>query len=311
MLLSNLMMVSVMTFKDCILALVIIFAWGLNFVVISFGLSEVSPLLLGGLRFLAVAAIGCLLVKRPNIPLKWLCIYALPMGFMQFAFLFMAMANGMPAGLASLVLQSQALFTMVFALLFLQEGVRIHQVLSIVLAGSGLLMIAVVSGIGDMTLFGFILTLFAAASWAMGNISARAMSQKGYSVNVNVVIWSAWVPPLPFFVCSWFMEGPELIYSSLLHISWVSIGALVYLALVATILGYSLWGYLMSRYPASQVAPLTLGVPIVGLTFAAVILDESLLALQWIGVCFVLMGLLVNTFGARLFGQFKTIFKEA
>lgn len=298
-----------MTFKDSILALVIILAWGLNFVVISFGLVEVPPLLLGGLRFLAVAAIGCLLVKRPNIPLKWWCVYALPMGFMQFAFLFMAMANGMPAGLASLVLQSQALFTMVFALVFLKEGVRLHQVLAIALAGSGLLMIAVVSGVSDMTLFGFILTLFAAASWALGNISARTMSQKGYAVNVNLVIWSAWVPPLPFFVCSWFMEGPELIYSALMNISWVSIGALAYLALVATILGYSLWGYLMGRYPASQVAPLTLGVPIVGLTFAAIILDESLLPLQWIGVCFVLIGLLVNTFGVRFFDQLKTTFK--
>jgi drug/metabolite transporter (DMT)-like permease len=301
----------IMTFKDSVLALVIILAWGLNFVVISFGLGEVPPLLLGGLRFLAVAFVGCLLVKRPTIPLRWWCVYALPMGFMQFAFLFMAMANGMPAGLASLVLQSQALFTMVFALVFLKEGVRFHQVLAISLAGSGLLMIALVSGVGDMTLFGFVLTLFAAASWAMGNISARTMSQKGFSVNVNLVIWSAWVPPLPFFVCSWFMEGPELMQSALLSMSWVSIGALVYLALVATILGYSLWGYLMSRYPASQVAPLTLGVPVVGLSFASIILDESLLPLQWIGVCFVLIGLLVNTFGARLFFQIKTIFKEA
>ena len=93
--------------------------------------------------------------------------------------------------------------------------------------------------------------------------------------------------------------------------SWVSIGALVYLALVATIVGYSVWGYLMGRYPASQVAPLTLGVPVVGLSFAAIILDENLLPLQWIGVCFVLVGLLVNTFGARFFYQLQTIFKEA
>ncbi|RBP83940.1 EamA-like transporter family protein [Marinomonas rhizomae] len=84
------------------------------------------------------------------------------------------------------------------------------------------------------------------------------------------------MPPLPFFVCSWLMEGTELMQSALLGMSWVSIDALVYLALVATIVGYSLWGYLMGRYPASQVTPLTLGVPVVGLTFAAIILDESL-----------------------------------
>lgn len=292
-----------MSFKDSMLALVIIFVWGLNFVVLAIGLGEVPPLLLGGLRFLAVAAIGCLLVKRPDIPFKWWFIYAMPIGFLQFAFLFIAMANGMPAGLASLVLQSQALFTMLFASVFLQESVRLHQVLAIVLAGGGLVMIAVVSGVGDMTLFGFILTLFAAACWALGNISSRTMSQKGYAVNMNLVIWSSWIPPLPFFIASWLMEGPQVMQDALINISWSSIGALTYLALVATILGYSLWGYLMGRYPANQVAPLTLGVPVVGLTAAVLILGESLLLLQWIGVAFVLIGLLVNTFGARLFNR--------
>ncbi|MBJ7536236.1 EamA family transporter [Marinomonas transparens] len=299
-----------MSFKDSMLALVIIVAWGLNFVVISVGVSDVPPLLLGGLRFLAVAAIGSLLVKRPNVPLRWWFSYALPIGFLQFAFLFVAMANGMPAGLASLVLQSQALFTMLFALVFLKEGVRLHQVLAIVLAGGGLVMIAVVSGVGDMTLVGFILTLFAAASWAVGNIGIKRLSQKGYQMDIKLVIWSAWIPPLPFFIASWFMEGPELMLAALTNISWSSIGALAYLALIATILGYSLWGYLMGRYFANQVAPLTLGVPVVGLTAAAVILDETLLPLQWIGVCFVLLGLLMNTFGARLFYRIPMKVKE-
>ncbi len=302
---------TIMSLKDSMLALVIIFAWGLNFVVLAIGLSEMPPLLLGGLRFLAVAAIGFLLVKRPDIPLKWWFLYAMPIGFLQFACLFIAMANGMPAGLASLVLQSQALFTMLFGFVLLHEGVRVHQIIAIVLAGGGLVMIAVVSGVADMTLFGFILTLFAAASWALGNISSRAMSQKGYAVNVNLVIWSSWIPPLPFFIASWWMEGPEVMQNALINISWSSMGALAYLALVATILGYSLWGLLMGRYPANQVAPLTLGVPVVGLTAAVLVLDESLHALQWAGVGFVLIGLLVNTFGARLFNRSAVNLKAA
>jgi DME family drug/metabolite transporter/O-acetylserine/cysteine efflux transporter len=299
-----------MTFKDSILALIIIFAWGLNFVVLSIGLTEIPPLLLGGLRFLLVAVVGCLFVKRPNMPLKWWCIYALPMGFMQFAFLFIAMANGMPAGLASLVLQSQALFTMLFALVLLKEGVRIHQIVAIALAGGGLTMIALVSDVGSMTLFGFLVTLLAAASWALGNISARTMSQKGFPVNVNLVIWSSWVPPLPFFIASGWLEGSEVIQTALINISWSAMGALIYLALIATILSYSLWGYLMGRYPASQVAPLTLGVPVVGLTAAALLLSESLFPLQWFGVFLVLIGLLVNTFGARFFYRSPVKFKE-
>lgn len=298
-----------MTFKDSVLALVIILAWGLNFVVISFGLGDIPPLLLGGLRFLVVASIGSLLVKRPNIPLKWWAVYAVPIGFLQFAFLFVAMANGMPAGLASLILQSQAFFTMLFAFSFLKEGIRLHQILAMVLAGSGLLIIALLSGVTKMTTVGFVLTLFAAASWALGNISARAISKKGYAVNVNLVVWSAWILPLPFFLSSWAMEGSDAIETALLNVHWVAIGALAYLALIATILSYSLWGYLMGRYPASQVAPLTLGVPVVGLAAASVILGESLSAFQWLGVVLVLFGLLMNSFGLRFFHQLKATLK--
>lgn len=294
-----------MVLKDSLLALVIILAWGLNFVVLAVGLKEVPPLFLGGLRFLLVAAVGSVFIRRPNIPYKWWFAYALPIGFLQFAFLFVAMASGMPAGLASLVLQAQVLFTMLFSLVFLGEGIRSHQILAIVVAGLGLGLIAVESGADNMTMLGFVLTLFGAASWGIGNISARTISQKGYQANVNLIIWSSWIPPLPFFLCSWFMEGPKIMLHSLVNISWASVGALIYLALIATILGYTLWSYLMSRYPASQVAPLTLGVPVVGLTASAILLDESLLPIQWIGVFLVLLGLLINTFGKKLVNKVR------
>ncbi len=292
-----------MTFKDSFIALIIIVAWGLNFVVISLGVSEVPPLFLGGLRFLLVACVGSLFIKRPKTPLKWWFAYALPIGFLQFSFLFVAMALGMPSGLASLVLQSQALFTMLFALLLLKEGIRTQQLLAIAIAAGGLALIASAAGASHMSMIGFILTIVAASCWALGNISARTISQKGHQSNMNLVVWSAWIPPLPFFIASWFIEGPEKMKYALINMSWVSIGALTYLALVATILGYSLWSYLMGRYPANQVAPLTLGVPIVGLASSAIFLGENLALIQWLGVILVLFALLINTFGKRLLGR--------
>ena len=116
-----------MTLKDTCLALVIIIVWGLNFVVISVGLQGIPPLLMGGLRFLLVAVIGCWFVARPQVPLKWFIAYALSLSFAQFAFLFLAMSLGMPAGLASLVLQSQVLFTLVFAFWALKEPIKVSQ----------------------------------------------------------------------------------------------------------------------------------------------------------------------------------------
>lgn len=102
-----------MTRKDGLLALMVVVVWGLNFVVIKLGLHNMPPLMLAGLRFMLVAFPALLFVSRPAIPLRLLLGYGLTISFGQFAFLFCAIGLGMPAGLASLVLQAQAFFTII------------------------------------------------------------------------------------------------------------------------------------------------------------------------------------------------------
>lgn len=97
------------------------FAWslfgGVNFVVIKVGLSDMPPFLLAGLRFLLVAFPAVFFIGLPKIPIKWLFAYGLTISFGQFSFLFLAIKLGMPAGIASLVIQTQAFFTIVFGVL--------------------------------------------------------------------------------------------------------------------------------------------------------------------------------------------------
>lgn len=300
-----------MTFKDTLIGLFIIFIWGVNFVVIAWGLEGLPPLLLGGLRFLTVAGLGCLFVKRPEIPLRWMMFYALTLCFGQFALLFSAMAFGMPAGLASLVLQSQAIFTMIFSVLILKEKLKNVQLVSMFVAGIGLYIIgssesnAVLAdnaGIDGtvMTGIGFGLSIAAAVTWGLGNVINRMISERGYKANISLVVWSAWIPPIPFLLMSFWFEGADTIYHSIINISLQSIAALLYLAVFASIVGYSLWSRLLSTYPAGQVAPLTLGVPVVGLTAAALLLGESISEVQMFGIIVVLCGLLINTVGYRV-----------
>ena len=59
----------------------------------------------------------------------------------KFGLLFTAIAVGMPAGLASLVLQAQAFFTILFAALVLKEKPGPHQFLGGVVACLGLVLI--------------------------------------------------------------------------------------------------------------------------------------------------------------------------
>jgi O-acetylserine/cysteine efflux transporter len=289
--------------KDLFIAMIVIIAWGLNFVVIKVGLDGLPPMLLGALRFALVAFPALFFVKRPQLPLRWLIAYGATISLGQFAFLFEAMARGMPPGLASLVLQAQAFFTLFFAALFLGEKLRAASLAGLIVAALGLALIGF-DGSRPTPVIAVVLTLCAAAMWAMGNIITRRFG----NINlVGLVVWGALIPPIPFFALSLWLEGPALIEQSLLHIGLHSILALFYLSFVATMLGYSLWSKLLSRYPAGKVAPFSLLVPVIGLASAALLLDERLGQLQWIGGALVMAGLAINVFGPNLWRRLQPV----
>lgn len=290
-----------MTPKDLLLALLVIVVWGLNFVVIKVGLHGMPPMLMGALRFMLAAFPAILFVRRPQVPLRWMLAYGMTISVGQFAFLFYAMYVGMPAGLASLVLQSQVFFTLFFAALFLGERLRGSNLFGLLVAASGLVLIGLQGG-QAMTLAGFALTIAAASMWALGNVVTRNLGKVNL---VGLVVWGSLIPPLPFLALSLWLEGPELISQSLRSLSLDSLLVLAYLAFGATILGYGLWSRLLSRYPASQVAPFSLLVPVVGISSSALLLDERLGSLQMVGAALVMAGLLINVWGGRLLDSWR------
>lgn len=290
-----------MTPKDLLLALLVIVVWGMNFVVIKVGLHGMPPMLMGALRFLLAAFPAILFVRRPQVPLRWMLAYGMTISLGQFAFLFYAMYVGMPAGLASLVLQSQAFFTLFFAALFLGERLRGSNLFGLLVAASGLVLIGLQGG-QAMTLAGFALTIAAASMWALGNVVTRKLGKVNL---VGLVVWGSLIPPLPFLALSLWLEGPALISQSLRTLSLDSMLVLAYLAFGATILGYGLWSRLLSRYPASQVAPFSLLVPVVGISSSALLLDERLGGLQMVGAALVMAGLLINVWGGRLLDSWR------
>lgn len=287
--------------RDLLLAVLVIVVWGLNFVVIKVGLHGMPPMLLGALRFLLAAFPAILFVRRPQVPLRWMLAYGLTISLGQFAFLFYAMHVGMPAGLASLVLQSQAFFTLFFAALFLGERLRGSNLFGLLVAAAGLALIGL-QGDQMMTLAGFALTIAAASMWALGNVVTRKLGKVNL---VGLVVWGSLVPPLPFLGLSLWLDGPQVIADSLRHFSLDSALVLAYLAFGATILGYGLWSRLLSRYPASQVAPFSLLVPVVGISSSALLLGERLGSLQMLGAALVMGGLLINVWGGRLLDRWR------
>ena len=287
-------------------ALIVVLVWGVNFVVIRWGLNEVPPFLLASLRFICAFLPAAFFIRKPNLPWTWLIGYGLLNSFAQFAFLFWAMRVGMPAGLASVVHQSQVFFTLILSVLILQQRTQLTQWLGLAFAvlGLGLMAYGRGTGLGHMTGMGLMLNLLGALSWAGGNIVVSAMRKAGHAPDaLGLVVWSSVVPIVPFALLSWWFERG--MYPQWYEVTWHSAVSVLYLAWVATLLGYALWSRLLGLYEPNRVAPFSLLVPVVGLLTAWVVLGEQLNVWQWWGSLALMLGLVVNLFGARLVGWFR------
>ena len=287
-------------------ALGVVVIWGLNFVVMKLGLQGLSPMMLGALRFTVASLPFLLFVPRPAVPWRFVVIYGMVQGVGQFGLLFVGLKLGMTAGMASVVMQSQAFFTLVLAAPLLGERARGHHWLGLVVAALGLVVIATAhgEGPGQMTLIGFVLTLGASFMWAVSNLVVRfaGRAAPGYDP-FAFIVWSSAMPIVPFLVFATMTEGVDRTWESVTGMGLREMFAVLYLALLATLLAYTLWTRLLKHHPAGRVAPFSLLVPVVGLWAGSFVFGEQLPLAQWLGTAGVLLGLLINQFGPRLVGR--------
>lgn len=177
--------------RHLLLALGIVFIWGVNFAIIKLGLRQVSPLALGVARFFLAAFPWVFFIPRPKVPLGMIALYGFLIFALQFGFLFTGMKLGMSAGLSSLILQLQVFFTIGLSVLMLGERPTGWQLAGAVLAFAGVGVVALNVG-GDVTVVGLILLVAAAASWGGGNIVSKRISQRSSTSNVlGLVVWGS------------------------------------------------------------------------------------------------------------------------
>lgn len=247
-------------------------------------------------------------MKRPNVSLPWLLVYGLTVGVGQFSCLFYAIHIGMPAGVASVVLQAQAFFTIIFTAILFKETVKLSQIIGLVVAAVGLVFISGAIGMANSTsipLGAFLLTLLGAAFWGLSNIVVRKMSMIASAeykpLNMlSLVVWSSLIPPIPMLLASFYLEKEQLARLTIESISGSAIFSVLYLAFLATIMGYGLWSMLLAKYSAHKIAPLSLLVPVVGLLTAQFVLGETLALIQWFGGIIIIVGLLIANFSNLL-----------
>ena len=280
---------------DTLAAIVAAIVWGLAFIASKYGVEAAPPFLLTALRFAFAAFPIVLFVKAPAAPARLIVLYGALIGVGQFGLLFLAIRDGMPVGLASLVVQMQVYFTILLAALAFGERPTRPQLFGGGLALLGMAAIAS-ARTGHASLAPLALTLAAAFCWGAGNVVGKRV---GRVDPIAFIAWTSLVAPAPMLALSLVVE-PRGTIDALAHPTLklaLSVAALSY---GGTLVAYGLWARLLATYSAAAVAPFALLVPVVGMVAASLLFAERPSPAEWFGAALVMIGLAVNVFGARL-----------
>lgn len=280
-----------MSLRHSLLAILVMIVWGANFVVIDKGLDDVPPLVFLAMRFTLVALPLVCFVSRPQAGWRVVAAVGTFMGLGQFGLLYIALELGMPAGLASLVLQAQVIFTIVIASVVLKERPTRRQLVGAVIGTVGLAVVVVAHGT-TAPVVPVLVMLGAAMSWAIGNVVSR---RAGVASGLSLVVWSALVVPIPALLLALLVDGGDEVGRALTQLSGTAIASTAFTAIGASVIGYGVWNSLLARYPASAVVPFVLLVPVVGIATAWIVQDEVPTALELIGGVVMIAGVAAAT----------------
>jgi O-acetylserine/cysteine efflux transporter len=281
--------------RDVLTAIAVAVVWGLTFIAIKIGLGETPPLAFSALRFVFAAVPLVLFVRPPKASPALVVLYGLFIGVGEFGLLYIAMGEGFPVGLAALVIQLQAFFTILLAWALRGERPRPAQGIGAAIAFAGIALIGS-QRLGGASFGPLLLVIAAAAFWGAGNVLAKIAGRVDM---LAFVAWSSLAAPAPLLLASIWFEGPSALVG-LARPSLTLVLSVSFLAYAGTTFGYGMWSRLLSRHPAAAVAPFALLVPVVGMVAGGVVFGEPLDAFELWGAVLVMAGLSVNVFGDRL-----------
>lgn len=229
-------------------------------------------------------------IPKPNVSWRLIIGLGFVLGVVKFSLLFVGMDLGVSAGLASVVLQSQAFFTVILAALILHDRPTKLQMTGIAVAFAGIALIATTVD-SNLTPTGLMLVLAAGAAWAVYNLMLKWVGQ----VNMlHLMVWISLVPPLPLLALSMIFEGPEAAIAAISTLNWQGVGAVIFNAFVTSIFGFAIWGKLIRLYSPGKVAPFSLLVPIFGMSAAALILGETFGPIRLAATGLIVLGLILT-----------------
>ena len=280
--------------SDVALAVMVAVIWGLAFVASRIALDEFSPELMTTLRF-AIAAVPCLFVRRPKVAWPLLIAISFTLFLGQFLAQAYGIAHGVPVGLSSVIVQSQALFTIAFAAIAFRELPTRSQAVGIGVATLGLLMICGTVGY-DFSVSAFAVLMICPVSFAIGNLLLR----QAQDVRMfDLFAWLCLVAAVPLAALTLVTNGPQPTWHAVSHMSLTGLVCMVALGGISTSIAYWLWGRLLRDHPAAQVVPFALLVPFVGAAASTIVFGERFGPLRLSGMVIVVCGIAIMLLSKR------------
>ena len=279
---------------DVSIAVLVAVIWGLAFVASRIALDELSPALMTALRF-SIAAVPCLFVRKPKVSWPLLIAISFTLFLGQFLSQAYGIAHGVPVGLSSVIVQSQALFTIAFAAIAFREIPTPMQAVGIAIATIGLLMICGTVGY-DFSVAAFAVLMISPISFAVGNLLLRRAQG---APMFDLFAWLCLTSAIPLFALALIADGAAPTWHSLVHMSPTALLCMLALGGISTSIAYWLWGRLLRDYPAAQVVPFALLVPFVGAGASSIVFGERFGALRLAGMVTVIGGIALMLLSKR------------
>lgn len=290
-----------MKLTDFLIALLITAIWGVNFSIIKLGLITADPLILAGIRFTLCVLPAVFFIKKPDTSWRYIIGYGLLFGIGLWGIVNLGIKAGVSAGIASLVLQFGAFFTMVLGAFLFHENLSKYQYIGIIVALLGLTSIIFISD-GSVTFIGLALVLCGAVVWGLVSIIIKKSDTKQV---FSFLVWSSLFSPIPLFILSYLFNGPSGFTELAIHFNTTTLFSIFFQVYPNTLFAYWVWNSLLTKYPVSVVAPLSLLVPIFGMLGSVIIFNESIPSGKIIAMVFIISGLIIGLYGKRLIGRLK------
>ncbi len=281
-----------MSLRDLLLASLVMLIWGINFAVSKLGVAEIPPLLFMAFRFACVALIIAPFMQPKRHQLPGILLLSVTLGVGHFGLMFLGLAN-MDAATAAIVIQLQVPFSAALAAFFFKEKLGWLRGAGIAVAFSGVALLS-----GEPTLPGWLPLLWVIGSglaFALANVVVKRIG------DVNPVLLNGWMALMAapmLLLLSLIFESNHL--EALQNARFMGWFAIVYTAIGASIIAYSLWYWLVRRYEMNQIVPFSLLAPAIGVLAGVVILGETFTWHKAVGGLLTLLGVSLIQFAPML-----------